>query len=147
MALDPLTAGFELGSKLIDHFFPNAEKKAEAYLKLEELKQNGDFAVMVGQAKINEIEAGNANLFVSGWRPACGWVCAIGLLVQFLVNPLATWGANLLGMAVLMSATVFATISPTLGQQFEQLISVSVILCLLGVWLGFLAGEALNKGI
>jgi arginine:agmatine antiporter len=38
---------------------------------------------------------------------------------------------SLLWMAVLMSAVVFATISPTLGQQFGQLIEVSVILCLL----------------
>jgi arginine:agmatine antiporter len=38
---------------------------------------------------------------------------------------------NLLWMAVLMSAVVFATISPTLGQQFGRLIEVSTILCLL----------------
>jgi arginine:agmatine antiporter len=38
---------------------------------------------------------------------------------------------NLLFMAVLMSVVVFATISPTLGEQFGKLIAVSVILCLL----------------
>ena len=39
--------------------------------------------------------------------------------------------ASLLWMAVLMSAVVLATISPTLGEQFGRLIEVSVILCLL----------------
>ena len=38
---------------------------------------------------------------------------------------------NLLLMAVLMTAAVFATISPTLGQQFGRLIEVSTALCLL----------------
>jgi arginine:agmatine antiporter len=38
---------------------------------------------------------------------------------------------NLLWMALLMSVVVFATISPTLGEQFGKLISVSTILCLL----------------
>jgi arginine:agmatine antiporter len=38
---------------------------------------------------------------------------------------------NLLIMAALTSAIVFATISPTLGEHFGKLIEVSVILCLL----------------
>jgi hypothetical protein len=33
-------------------------------------------------------------------------------------------------MAVIMTAAVFATMSPTLGQQFAKLIEVSVVLCL-----------------
>jgi arginine:agmatine antiporter len=38
---------------------------------------------------------------------------------------------NLLLMAVLMSVVVFATISPTLGEQFGELIEVSVIFCMM----------------
>jgi arginine:agmatine antiporter len=38
---------------------------------------------------------------------------------------------GLLIMAALMSAVVFATISPTLGEQFGELIEVSVILCMM----------------
>jgi len=38
---------------------------------------------------------------------------------------------NLLIMALIMTAAVFATMSPTLGQQFSKLIEVSVVLCLL----------------
>jgi arginine:agmatine antiporter len=38
---------------------------------------------------------------------------------------------NLLMMAVLMTAVVFLTISPTLAQQFGKLIAISTILCLL----------------
>ena len=38
---------------------------------------------------------------------------------------------NLIIMAVIMTAAVFLTMSPTLGQQFSKLIEVSVVLCLL----------------
>jgi arginine:agmatine antiporter len=38
---------------------------------------------------------------------------------------------SLLLMAALMSAVVFATISPTVGEQFGELIEVSVILCMM----------------
>jgi arginine:agmatine antiporter len=38
---------------------------------------------------------------------------------------------NLLCMAALMTAIVFVTISPTLGEQFGKLIAISTILCLL----------------
>jgi arginine:agmatine antiporter len=38
---------------------------------------------------------------------------------------------NLLLMAVLMTVVVFATVSPTLGQQFGELIEVSVLFCMM----------------
>ncbi len=38
---------------------------------------------------------------------------------------------NLIIMAAIMTAAVFLTMSPTLGQQFSKLIEVSVVLCLL----------------
>ena len=37
-------------------------------------------------------EAQNASLFVAGWRPAVGWVCAAALAYQYLAVPLITWG-------------------------------------------------------
>jgi arginine:agmatine antiporter len=37
---------------------------------------------------------------------------------------------NLIIMALIMTAAVFTTMSPTLGQQFSKLIEVSVVLCL-----------------
>jgi len=47
------------------------------------------------------------------------------------VDPHGIPVVNLLLMAVLMSGVVFATRSPTLGEQFGKLIDVSVIFCLL----------------
>jgi len=94
----------ELGTKIIDKVIPDPGKKAEALLKLKELEQagelaqmNADLAVMQGQVEINKIEAASANVFISGWRPAIGWVLAAGLAVMLVLGPLMAWGSALAG--------------------------------------------------
>ena len=88
MALDPVTAVFEIGGKLIDHFFPNAADADAAKLKLLELQQSGELAAMTGQLEINKIEAGSASLFVAGWRPFVGWVCGGSLALVYIPKAL-----------------------------------------------------------
>lgn len=56
------------------------EKKAEIDQKLLELESKA----MEGQNAINIAEASNPNVFVSGWRPAIGWVGAISLGSYFI---------------------------------------------------------------
>lgn len=100
MALPIIGAVLDIGRDLIDKLIPDPKQKADALLKLEELHQNGDLAVIASQAKINEIEAGSANWFVSGWRPAVGWVCVLALLVQMVLGPIAVWVAMLAGHVI-----------------------------------------------
>ena len=114
MAFDPLSSAFELGSKLLDRFFPDPQKRAEAQLELLKLQQTGDLAVMAQQTDINKIEAANPNLFVSGWRPAVGWTCALGLLFQFLLAPLGTWASTLFGHPTPMPSLDMSTLSTLL---------------------------------
>jgi hypothetical protein len=45
----------------------------------------------LAQVDVNKIEAASSNLFVSGWRPAVGWVGVAGLSYQFLGYPLMQW--------------------------------------------------------
>lgn len=48
-------------------------------------------AAMSQQNKINEIEAQSSNLFVSGWRPAIGWICGFSLAFEYILRPIAQW--------------------------------------------------------
>lgn len=96
----PILDALNIGGKLIDHFFPDPAKKAEAQAKLLEMAQSGDLAVIAGQVEINKIEAASPNMFVAGWRPAVGWICAAGLAYQFILRPLMTFGAALFGHPV-----------------------------------------------
>lgn len=85
--MDPITLLLSVGNKLIDHFFPDANQAAAAKLELLKMQQNGDLQVMASQMEINKIEAGSANLFVSGWRPFIGWGCGIAFLYAALFEP------------------------------------------------------------
>lgn len=87
--MEPISAILGIGNALIERFFPEPSKAAEAKLKLLELQQSGELAQMAAQTEINKLEAQNASIFVSGWRPAIGWVCVAALAYQYLVRPLA----------------------------------------------------------
>lgn len=39
------------------------------------------------QAEVNKVEASSDNLFKSGWRPAIGWVGALGMAYNYLIVP------------------------------------------------------------
>jgi hypothetical protein len=67
---------------------PNARAKAqaEAQAQLIEVLAKADNE----QADVDKAEAANPNLFVAGWRPAIGWVCAAALAYQYVFRALIT---------------------------------------------------------
>jgi hypothetical protein len=89
MSLDPISAALDLGNTLITRIFPDPAQANSAKLELLKLQQSGELASMTAQTDINKAEATNQSLFVSGWRPACGWVCALALAYQYLIRPLS----------------------------------------------------------
>jgi len=66
------------------------EKRAEIEAQLLEIENQG----LQAQIELNKIEAQNASVFVSGWRPAAGWVCVLGLFYTFLLQPLLAWATS-----------------------------------------------------
>ena len=114
MTLDPVTALFEVGSKVLDRVLPDPAQQAAAKLELLKLQQNGELAQITGQMDINKVEAASSSLFVSGWRPSVGWVCSAGFAVQFIVGPLAEWGAALAGHPVKFPQMDTGTMMPLL---------------------------------
>ena len=59
--------------------------------KTEQEKQQLAAAVTLiqGQLAINQAEASNQSLFVSGWRPAIGWVCGSACAWNWIGLPIA----------------------------------------------------------
>lgn len=43
------------------------------------------------QSEINKVEAQHRSIFVSGWRPFTGWICAVALLYNFVLRDLGIW--------------------------------------------------------
>lgn len=88
--------------RVIDKLIPDREAAAQAKAKAMEMHQQGEFKKMevdlqlaLGQMEINKIEAGSPDLFRGGWRPAVGWVCVIGLLYNYLMQPLLAWASGI----------------------------------------------------
>ena len=114
MSLDPVTALLDIGSKVIDKIFPDPTAAASAKLELLKLQQNGDLAVMAGQMKINEIEAGSASIFVSGWRPAIGWVCGGACAWNWIGLPIVKVGLGLLAIKLELAPANLTEMMPIL---------------------------------
>lgn len=97
--IDIGTALLPVVNRVLD-LIPNPEAKQKAQLEMQAKLLEIASAEGQAQAEINKVEAGNANLFVSGWRPAIGWVCASGFAWVYLLCPVLTWFANLIGVQV-----------------------------------------------
>ena len=105
--MTPLIGGLlDAGLKVLDRVLPDPAQKAAAQLELLKLQQAGEFKQLeadlqlaLAQTEVNKVEAASADPFKSGWRPAAGWVCVLGLLYQFLLQPLLAWGSVIQGYA------------------------------------------------
>lgn len=80
MDLTGLGGVAELASTVIEKIWPD---------KTEQEKQQLAAAVSLvqGQMEVNRTEAQHPSLFVAGWRPAIGWVCALALCYHFALLP------------------------------------------------------------
>jgi hypothetical protein len=111
LAFDPISAALDIGGKLIDRLWPDPQQAAAAKLELFKMQQAGELATLTAdsvsdaaQASIDQVEAANANKFVSYWRPTLGWVCVGGFAYLVVVTPVANLVASLLGFTIVMPA-------------------------------------------
>jgi len=84
------------------------EKKAEIELKVTELNAT----LAIAQMEINKAEAGSPSLFVAGWRPGIGWICAIALGINYIVNPIADWALKIAGKEIALPAMDLSQLFP-----------------------------------
>lgn len=73
MALDPLTAGLELGNSVINKLWPDASEQEKAHM-------NQVLTVFTAQAEIVKTEAASGSFLTSSWRPITMLVF-VGLIV------------------------------------------------------------------
>lgn len=85
MAFDPISIALDIGGKVIYRIWPDPSQAAAAKLELIKMQQSGELAQMAadveitkGQMAVNQVEAANTSLFVSGWRTRPGHTGGIG---------------------------------------------------------------------
>ena len=83
-------------SGVVGKLVPDADLKAklEHELKTELHKAN------MAQLEVNKAEASHKSLFVAGWRPFVGWVCAVALAYHFIFQPIMVFAISFYGLAI-----------------------------------------------
>lgn len=120
-----LTMLLPLITGVIGKVIPDNAKAAEVNAELQKalLERQGEIDKAIAeaakaQAEVNLKEAEHPLLFVSGWRPAVGWICAAGCLYGFAVQPTLAWFSVLIGVGappVLDMATLMGLLGGLLG--------------------------------
>lgn len=89
-----------LANTVISRIWPDKTEQEKEVFALEFQKALADSESIKGQLSINAAEAANPNLFVAGWRPAVGWICALSFAWQFVVLPILLFIGNATGHVV-----------------------------------------------
>lgn len=82
--------------KLVDRI-PDPAARERAKLEAEATLLAASVEEMRGQVEINKAEAGHASVFVSGWRPAIGWSCALAFAFMYVISPMVVWLGGIFG--------------------------------------------------
>ena len=103
-----------LATDLVDRIFP--DKVAQATERAQYLiqAQTLDNQMATAQAAVDQVEAGNTSIFVSGWRPAVGWACAIAFGYHMIIQPLISYILAIKGVIYTMPTFNDSLLSTTL---------------------------------
>ena len=66
------------------------------------------------QMEVNKVEAGHTSIFVAGWRPFTGWICATALGYHFILQPLLTFIMYTFGNEVVLPTFDMGTLTTVL---------------------------------
>ena len=64
----------------VDKFTLDKQEKAELITEINK-----------AQMEVNKVEAGHTSMFVAGWRPFTGWICASAMAYHYILQPLLTF--------------------------------------------------------
>ena len=73
---------------LAGKFIQDKDAAAKMAHELATLADKQAQEAMLAQIEVNKAEAAG-NWFQASWRPLCGYVCVMGLAVNFLISPIA----------------------------------------------------------
>jgi len=101
-------------SAILDKAIPDKDLKEKLAHEIATMAERHTHEQVKAQLEINKTEAAHKNLFVAGWRPACGWICVLGMAGNFLVIPFANMVLELLKTDVYVPMIDLSTMLPVL---------------------------------
>lgn len=113
-------------TELLDKVIPDADEKNRIAFELSTLAERHAQELAKGQLEINKAEA-KGNWFQSSWRPLAGYTCVLGLMVNFLIAPIAAgFGVTIpQADAGVMMPLLLGLLGLSGGRSFERVKGVS----------------------
>ena len=75
-------------TELAGKFIQDKDQAAQLAHDLSTMADKHAQEALLAQIEVNKTEA-QGNWFQASWRPLCGYVCVLGLAVNFLISPIA----------------------------------------------------------
>jgi hypothetical protein len=75
-------------TELAGKFIQDKDQAAQLAHDLSTMADKHAQEALLAQIEVNKAEA-KGNWFQASWRPLCGYVCVLGLAVNFLISPMA----------------------------------------------------------
>ena len=91
MGINPIYDGVMGVVDRVLAFIPNPQEAARAKLEAEAKLIDIIAKENIAQTEVNKVEAGSASVFVSGWRPAIGWIGATCLAWFYVLQPATSY--------------------------------------------------------
>ena len=76
-------------TSLLDKFIPDADEKAKLAHSIATMSERHAQEIALQQIEVLKLDA-KGNWFQSSWRPLAGYTCVLGLMVNFLISPIAS---------------------------------------------------------
>jgi hypothetical protein len=101
-------------SGLLDKFIEDKDQRALLAHEIATLADKQANEQAVAQIELNKVEAAHKSMFVAGWRPAVGWVCALAMLLNFILIPFINLGLEFAGLDLQLDLIDMETMMPVL---------------------------------
>jgi len=99
---------------ILDKFIEDKDQKAALAHEIATLADKQANEQAVAQIELNKVEAAHKSMFVAGWRPAVGWVCALAMLLNFILIPFINLGLEFGGLDLQLDLIDMETMMPVL---------------------------------
>ena len=111
-------------ASVIDSIHTSEEEKLDKKILMQRIQQK----LAEKQLDVNAKEAGHRSIFVSGWRPAIGWMGALALGFEFILSPGIEWYSKFAGLNLtapeIQTGPLLAIVTSMLGvaglRSFEK---------------------------
>lgn len=97
---------------LLDKFIEDKDQKARLAHDLATMADQHAQELAKGQLAINLSESKHQSLFISGWRPALGWVAVMGMAGNYITIPFTNFVLALLKIDITIPLISLETMMP-----------------------------------